>query len=973
MDEAQRIELEKIRDEQTALAGRMSRLETRLRNLEADLAAEPAGLVLPPVSMQKPPPMPAPIVPVLVPPPLPPEALAVATELPPSPPVMPPPPPAPAVAAPKESLEVRIGTTWLVRIGVVLLLTSLTFLGSYLYNNIVPHLGPAAKVALLYLGAGALTGVGVWLERRRETAESPRMLNFARVVLAGGLAAVYYVTYAAHWNPSLLVLSDPLLDGALLLGWTAFMVWLADRRDSETLATFAILLAFYTSAINEKAAFTLFANLLLAAAAVFLLRRHLWRVFPFASLAATYGSDWYWSFFHAYVRRRMEGTGSSHALEGHGGMWIEGGFLLIFWLLFTATVFAPGVGGLPERRRAWFASVNNAAFFALTTWLLLGEYPGAFWKWSLGFGAVLCVLAEASRWRRLGRETEGAYLIGGLLLITAGLVAYFDGWQLALALALQSVVLLGRAHLREERLPLWLSLASAVAVLATAANQFLDGQAATPWISSGGAGALLLFAAWWSQRRLDRYVGPPAAGTWPDYRGTLAAAPAFYAFIASGVWLGTVERTLAHQIALVPALAAGAAVLTASVYILGVRAVPFYAQGFLLAAYFHRFAEDVFHDGPTAPAWSLVALLLVTLVVGQWWQLRWPGTRSALPPSSRTGTTLGGWNAFLAVMLIWDWLRLGLEGPAPLGWIAAAAGLSLALLVYGFWSGYRALGLAGQILLGVSIVTCVERIWIIPYPAGFHAEMVWTLAPLLALLATIFLVGRARAATRDARLLAWIVVCEAVATLFFLGWGTRYAPREEWFALFGVAGALVFAWTLVRGEPRRYAWGGVLTVVGVASLALLDREDRAAFLHLVGIAALAGQQRFARRCEKQVPAPSPALPPVVHGVLMGGAVLCAWVGLSARVSVSLGGTFTLAAAWSLFAAVVFAAGLALHEKIYRWLGLGVLVLTLGRIAAVDVWQLDGLGRAVSALCLGVVLLGIGYLYNRFHSKWHGLF
>ena len=70
------------------------------------------------------------------------------------------------------------------------------------------------------------------------------MLNFARVVLAGGLAAVYYVTYAAHWNPSLLVLRSALLDGALLLGWTAFMVWLADRRGSEVLATFAILLAY---------------------------------------------------------------------------------------------------------------------------------------------------------------------------------------------------------------------------------------------------------------------------------------------------------------------------------------------------------------------------------------------------------------------------------------------------------------------------------------------------------------------------------------------------------------------------------------------------------------------------------------------------------------------------------------------------------------------------------------------------------
>ena len=54
----------------------------------------------------------------------------------------------------------RIGTDWLVRAGVVLLLTGLAFLGDYLYKNIVPHLGPASKVGLLYLGAGALAGRG---------------------------------------------------------------------------------------------------------------------------------------------------------------------------------------------------------------------------------------------------------------------------------------------------------------------------------------------------------------------------------------------------------------------------------------------------------------------------------------------------------------------------------------------------------------------------------------------------------------------------------------------------------------------------------------------------------------------------------------------------------------------------------------------------------------------------------------------
>src|ERR1700704_3636726 len=53
----------------------------------------------------------------------------------------------------KESLEIRVGTFWLVRIGIVLLLTGLAFLSAYLYNNVVANLGPLGKVSMLYVGS----------------------------------------------------------------------------------------------------------------------------------------------------------------------------------------------------------------------------------------------------------------------------------------------------------------------------------------------------------------------------------------------------------------------------------------------------------------------------------------------------------------------------------------------------------------------------------------------------------------------------------------------------------------------------------------------------------------------------------------------------------------------------------------------------------------------------------------------------
>src|SRR5581483_5634639 len=128
--------------------------------------------------------------------------------------------PAPGRAR-NSSFEMRLGTYWLVRIGIVMLLTGLVFFGSYAYQNFVGRLGPVGKVILLYLASGGLLGTGAWLQRKQAS-----LKNYSQVLLAGGLAAVYFTTYAAHHVANLRVIDSPLLDGALLLGWAGFIIWL---------------------------------------------------------------------------------------------------------------------------------------------------------------------------------------------------------------------------------------------------------------------------------------------------------------------------------------------------------------------------------------------------------------------------------------------------------------------------------------------------------------------------------------------------------------------------------------------------------------------------------------------------------------------------------------------------------------------------------------------------------------------------
>lgn len=673
--------LAEIRAEQNALRERWRQIEQRIQALET--GATPVEAVSAPILIAPPPP----VIPAAPPP------------------------------VPRESLEMRIGGDWFVRVGIVLLLTSLAFLGNYLYQHVVPRLGPAGKVSLLYLGAGALAGLGAWLERSRQAREQPGLQNYARVVLAGGLAAIYYVTYAAHYYPNLQVIASPLAAGALLLAWTAFMVWLADRRNSEILATGAILLAFYTSAINETAGFTLYANMALAAGAAVLLRRHLWRFLPVASVLATYGSYGFWRDFHS-------------SLPASGGFAADAAFLGVYWLLFTGTVLFPGQG-VPGNARAALAGLNNGAYFALAGWALISDDPASYWKWPVACGAVLLALAAASRRlrSRLDAASEGVFLAEGVLLVTFGIICYFSGWQLSLALGIESTALLLAAGRRRNPLLWGLSCLSAgLAFLYMA--EFHSG-AFPRWIRVA-LGALLLFNAWRCAR-----LRPPG----------------------------------------------------------------------------------------DAPDWG----------EGSW----------------RRENLEEGWFCALALTVWWIWID---RNVAP-----------------GAWNG---------------------------------------VAYIAAALALTAASGPLRLPMLPAMVAAAFVVATHIHQLLMLS-----AADSGWAAF------LLFAGTAALGE----LW---------------------------------------RRHSKKL------LISQMHASL---AALTAWCMLSVHVRHWNAPAFTLTGAWSLYAAAIFGLGLVIRERAYRLAGLVVLGAALVHVVVWDIWQLDSLGRAISALSLGAVLLGVGFLYNRYRSALRDIF
>ncbi|HYV28842.1 MAG TPA: DUF2339 domain-containing protein, partial [Candidatus Eisenbacteria bacterium] len=247
-----------------------------------------------------------------------------------------------------------MGTYWFVRVGIVMLLTALAFFAKFAYQNFIGKFGPAGKIALLYFASSALLGTGAWLQRKKE---KEALKNFGQVLIAGGLAAVYFTTYAAHYFAAVRIIDSPTLAGALLMGWAAFIVWLADWKKSEVLGLFAVALAYYTSVINPIELFTLYSNLLLTLVAVVFLVRHRWAAVSIVSLVATYFSYGFWRFYHT-GQPVWQGTLLPH------DFWTGNLFLLGYWTLFTAAVFLSRHEMLSGWSRAVFLSANNTAFFA---------------------------------------------------------------------------------------------------------------------------------------------------------------------------------------------------------------------------------------------------------------------------------------------------------------------------------------------------------------------------------------------------------------------------------------------------------------------------------------------------------------------------------------------------------------------------------------------------------------------------------
>ena len=141
---------------------------------------------------------------------------------------------------PGEELEGQIGKLWLNRIGIIAILTGVSYFIKYAFDN--GWIGPAGRIAL-----GLLAGIGLifWSERFRARGHAP----FSYSLKAVGIGTLYLSLWGAF---QVYHLVPPAAAFVAMILVTAATMTLALTQDAEVLAAFAMIGGFSTPLLLSR-------------------------------------------------------------------------------------------------------------------------------------------------------------------------------------------------------------------------------------------------------------------------------------------------------------------------------------------------------------------------------------------------------------------------------------------------------------------------------------------------------------------------------------------------------------------------------------------------------------------------------------------------------------------------------------------------------------------------------------------------
>ncbi|HZP18210.1 MAG TPA: DUF2339 domain-containing protein, partial [Terriglobales bacterium] len=324
----------------------------------------------------------------------------------------PPPPPLHAPAEPSLTsqtksalrsaldLEEVLGTNWLNKIGVSILVLGIASFLAYQIRT----LGPPGKVLAGYLAGSVMLGAGIWFERL------DRYRILARAGVGGGWALLFFVTYAMYHVSAARVLSSQTTDLVLMLAVASAMVWHTLHYRSQVVTGLAFLLAFLTVTISHETVYSLTAGTVLAAALAVIAVRMRWFDLEAAGIAGTYLNHFLW------LRPIIEPMHGKHRMFPE--FFASAAILVAYWVIYRASYLCRRPDNArQENVSAAAALLNTAALLGLLKYQSVHP-EWAFWA-LLAIGGVETALGQLPMARR--RRTAAVVLstLGAVLLIAA--------------------------------------------------------------------------------------------------------------------------------------------------------------------------------------------------------------------------------------------------------------------------------------------------------------------------------------------------------------------------------------------------------------------------------------------------------------------------------------------------------------------------------------------------------------------------
>ncbi len=321
-------------------------------------------------------------------------------------------------------IEVRIGSHGLAWLGNIVMIFGIMFLMTYAQN-----LGYSLLPSILgYLLAGSIFLVAHKI--RKSLSHLDFMLNFSGYILA------FYVTLRLHFFTPDPVISKLWIGLAMILILIATLVGVARRKESEFLATLAIIFLVATALFSGVTHITLALLVSAAAASAFLFLWKDWRYLLMVSLFLVYISHLIWLMGNPILGNPF-GVVDSHQNNLY--------YLFAYVAIYAFMTLAPRKESIPERFYLSLVIWNAISFMLLVLMVVLAFYEESY-AGIFAIITVICLGYSVVLYKRGTREFIPAlFACFGFMAMSVSVYGYTGLPNAHLLLALQSLLVMSMA------------------------------------------------------------------------------------------------------------------------------------------------------------------------------------------------------------------------------------------------------------------------------------------------------------------------------------------------------------------------------------------------------------------------------------------------------------------------------------------------------------------------------------------------